>query len=196
MTIRASLSSVPSCGPGACWGSSLGSGAATSRAISLKGGQVGLRSHRYPGRWRALRYAHADRRDRPAGVGHILRVWLSHFCFVLRCALCRVGSHCSGVVKRLVDLAGDPEAVQQHRELPRHRHHCPPLGVLAKLRNGTLCRGGGATLARIERKRRPALASGLVLRRSPSSGSSLAAAAATHIGQALGGKEPPTKVGW
>jgi hypothetical protein len=35
------------------------------------------------------------------------------------------------VVERLVELSRDPQVVQEHRELPRHGHRSPFLGVLA-----------------------------------------------------------------
>ena len=38
------------------------------------------------------------------------------------------------VVERIVDLSGNPQAVQEHTELPRHGHHRPFLGVLASAR--------------------------------------------------------------
>ncbi len=36
-----------------------------------------------------------------------------------------------GVVERVVDLPTYPQAVQEHRKLPRHGHHRPLLCVLA-----------------------------------------------------------------
>jgi hypothetical protein len=43
----------------------------------------------------------------------------------------RPASEAVGVTQRLVDLSAHPQTVQQHRELPRHGHHRPFLGVLA-----------------------------------------------------------------
>jgi hypothetical protein len=41
-----------------------------------------------------------------------------------------LASRAMRIVERIVDLSGNPQTVQKHRELPRHGHRCPLLGVL------------------------------------------------------------------
>jgi hypothetical protein len=74
---------------------------------------------------------------------HSRLAWLPYRYLHLLCA--RLAHHlCSSrlllllapmcVVERIVDLCRNPQAVQEHRELPRYGHHRSFLGVLASPR--------------------------------------------------------------
>ena len=69
--------------------------------------------------------------DPPAGVPSFATEMLYLPSSVLRQALRGPGLCLARVVERFVNLTRNPEAVQQHGELPRHGHHGPLLGVLA-----------------------------------------------------------------